>query len=221
MLEVVFVELYVSFSTATGVATNPRCHCELCYILTVYMYYLHILVDSRVVCVQYTHTRTHVCMHCQDVSAMTEEDQLALALQMSMAGMMEEEEEDQQLMETGEQVEITIIVCRTSPTLKNYFSDSPYFARHSHMCITPSWNFSQHDADHTHTQGGGEEGDEDLMQNPEFLHSVLSSLPGVNPEEALHNLEQMTEQHREQDKDKDKVMVYTYRYGSFEHCWLL
>ena len=32
------------------------------------------------------------------------------------------------------------------------------------------------------------------MQNPEFLHSVLSSLPGVNPEEALHNLEQMTDQ---------------------------
>ena len=59
---------------------------------------------------------------------------------------------------------------------------------------------------HTHTQGGNEEeGDEDLMQNPEFLHSVLSSLPGVNPEEALHNLEQMTEQHREQDKDKVRI----------------
>lgn len=53
---------------------------------------------------------------------------------------------------------------------------------------------------HTHKEDDGEEGDEDLMQNPEFLHSILSSLPGVNPEEALHNLEQMKDQQKEQDK---------------------
>ena len=47
-----------------------------------------------------------------------------------------------------------------------------------------------------------DEGMDELMQNPEFLHSVLSSLPGVNPEEALQNLEQMKDQ---QEKDKKKV----------------
>ena len=58
-----------------------------------------------------------------------------------------------------------------------------------------------HTRTHTHTQADDPD-DEDLMQNPEFLHSVLSSLPGVNPEEALHNLEQMTDQ-----GDKSKVGV--------------
>jgi hypothetical protein len=44
-------------------------------------------------------------------------------------------------------------------------------------------------------EGGGEEDDmNELMSNRDFLRSVLSSLPGVNPEEALHNLEEMTEQ---------------------------
>ena len=65
----------------------------------------------------------------------------------------------------------------------------------------------------TRSQGYGEviddeedddEGMDDLMQNPEFLHSVLSNLPGVNPEEALQNLEQMKDQ---QQKDKKKVQV--------------
>ena len=63
---------------------------------------------------------------------------------------------------------------------------------------------------HTHTQGYGEvmddededdeEGLDELIQNPEFLHSVLSSLPGVNPEEALQNLEQMKDQQQQKDK---------------------
>ena len=71
---------------------------------------------------------------------------------------------------------------------------------------------------HTHTQGYGEvmddededdeEGMDELMQNPEFLHSVLSSLPGVNPEEALQNLEQMKDQ--QQQKDNKKVMFCVY-----------
>ena len=34
---------------------------------------------------------------------------------------------------------------------------------------------------------------EELMQNKEFLESVLSTLPGVNPEQALRNLREMTE----------------------------
>ena len=50
-----------------------------------------------------------------------------------------------------------------------------------------------------------EEGMDELMQNPEFLHSVLSSLPGVNPEEALQNLEQMKDQ--QQQKDNKKVSI--------------
>ena len=50
-----------------------------------------------------------------------------------------------------------------------------------------------------------EEGMDELMQNPEFLHSVLSSLPGVNPEEALQNLEQMKDQ--QQQKDNKKVGI--------------
>ncbi len=43
---------------------------------------------------------------------------------------------------------------------------------------------------------------EELMHDREFLESVLSTLPGVNPEEALQNLEQMAE--AEEDK-KEKV----------------
>ena len=34
---------------------------------------------------------------------------------------------------------------------------------------------------------------EELMQNKAFLESVLSTLPGVNPEQALRNLREMTE----------------------------
>ena len=44
---------------------------------------------------------------------------------------------------------------------------------------------------------------EAMLQNPEFLHSVLSSLPGVNPEEALQNLEEMSKVVEDQ-KDKKK-----------------
>lgn len=42
------------------------------------------------------------CFGVQNVSAMTEEDQLALALQMSLAGG----DEDQQAMDTEEQVSL-------------------------------------------------------------------------------------------------------------------
>ena len=34
---------------------------------------------------------------------------------------------------------------------------------------------------------------EELMQNKDFLQSVLRDLPGVNPEQALLNLQEMTE----------------------------
>ena len=66
--------------------------------------------------------------------------------------------------------------------------------------------------------GGGDEGSGDqvmeereedmdeLMQNPDFLRSVLSSLPGVNPEEALQNLEQMTEHDGEKNGEKKVSM---------------
>ena len=51
----------------------------------------------------------------------------------------------------------------------------------------------------------GEEEDttmEDLMQNKEYLQNVLRTLPGVNPEEALHNLEQMSQTAQEQKDEK-------------------
>ena len=50
-----------------------------------------------------------------------------------------------------------------------------------------------------------DEGMDELIQNTEFLHSVLSNLPGVNPEEALQNLEQMKDQQQQQKKDDKKV----------------
>lgn len=56
------------------------------------------------------------------------------------------------------------------------------------------------------SEGGGEasgEGEtEGMLQNEEFLHSVLSSLPGVNPEEAMQNLKEMTDAIEDQ-KSKD------------------
>ena len=57
----------------------------------------------------------------------------------------------------------------------------------------------------------GEEGDidddadmEELMQNREFLESVLSTLPGVNPEEALQNLQQMAQAQQEQQREGEE-----------------
>ena len=61
---------------------------------------------------------------------------------------------------------------------------------------------------------------EELMQNKDVLQSILSSLPGVNPEEALQNLEEMTQatpdqkeeeegggkEEKEGNQDQDKVM---------------
>ena len=46
---------------------------------------------------------------------------------------------------------------------------------------------------------GSEDDMSELMSNRDFLRSVLSSLPGVNPEEALQNLEEMTEQQEEEE----------------------
>ncbi|KAL5471005.1 hypothetical protein EMCRGX_G029076 [Ephydatia muelleri] len=55
-------------------------------------------------------------------------------------------------------------------------------------------------------EGASEEEDtemEDLMQNKEYLQNVLRTLPGVNPEEALHNLEQMSQSVLEQKDEKN------------------
>lgn len=55
-------------------------------------------------------------------------------------------------------------------------------------------------------EGVSEEEDtemEDLMQNKEYLQNVLRTLPGVNPEEALHNLEQMSQSVLEQKDEKN------------------
>ena len=48
---------------------------------------------------------------------------------------------------------------------------------------------------------------QDLMQNKEFLQSVLSSLPGVNPEEAMQNLQEMSEVTDEQTEEEKKEKV--------------
>lgn len=52
-----------------------------------------------------------------------------------------------------------------------------------------------------------EAGDDDdmseLMSNRDFLRSVLSSLPGVNPEEALQNLEEMTEEQEGEGNEEE------------------
>lgn len=61
--------------------------------------------------------------------------------------------------------------------------------------------------------GGGEEADmQNLMANKEFLESVLSSLPGVNPEEALQNLREMTgetDEENKEEKEEEKKKVNT------------
>lgn len=51
-------------------------------------------------------------------------------------------------------------------------------------------------------EGGDEDDMNELMSNRDFLRSVLSSLPGVNPEEALQNLEEMTEQQEKEGDDE-------------------
>ena len=155
---------------------------------------------------------------------MTEEEQLALALQMSMSGLMEG---DMQPMETEgptatDQVSTTrMFSCHLVTVQVNIYTMSCsciYTQTHVHVphhSPSPHTNtlctliqmHTTHIRSFIHTQGYGEvmddededdeEGMDELMQNPEFLHSVLSSLPGVNPEEALQNLEQM--------KDNKKV----------------
>ena len=56
----------------------------------------------------------------------------------------------------------------------------------------------------------GDEEEAELMQNKEFLQSVLSTLPGVNPEEALQNLEQMTQEEEEKEEEDKEVSVESY-----------
>ena len=48
--------------------------------------------------------------------------------------------------------------------------------------------------------GGDDDEMSELIHNQDFLRSVLSTLPGVNPEEALQNLQEMTEQQKESKK---------------------
>ena len=56
--------------------------------------------------------------------------------------------------------------------------------------------------------GEGEDEEEEdmevLMQNPDFIRSVLSNLPGVNPEEAMQNLEQMDKATKEEVSRKQE-----------------
>lgn len=117
-----------------------------------------------------------------DVSGMSEEQQLALAMQMSMQGAgleamsgllqsdgAEPEQEEQQPKTEGTE-----------------------------------------ETEETNDPQGAEI--EELMQNKDFLESVLSTLPGVNPEQALLNLREMTEaagsstgQTQEGDDEEEKM----------------
>ena len=62
------------------------------------------------------------------------------------------------------------------------------------------------DVDDDDDQGGEEAELQELMQNKEFLQSVLGSLPGVNPEEAMQNLQELTGEKDAKKDDEDKVL---------------
>ena len=54
-------------------------------------------------------------------------------------------------------------------------------------------------------EGDGDDDDmNELMHNRDFLHSVLSSLPGVNPEEVLQNVEEIAEQDQPEQGKSEK-----------------
>lgn len=61
---------------------------------------------------------------------------------------------------------------------------------------------------------GSEDDMSELMSNRDFLRSVLSSLPGVNPEEALQNLEEMTEQQEEGEEEEVRHLIGICRLRS-------
>ena len=84
---------------------------------------------------------------------------------------------------------------------------------------------------HTHTRlyiDTMQEEMEELMQNKEFLQSVLSTLPGVNPEQALLNLREMTEastsasseqpQQEEEKKEKKEEEMEEGKVSSLTGC---
>lgn len=52
-------------------------------------------------------------------------------------------------------------------------------------------------------EGGDDDDMSELLSNRAFLRSVLSSLPGVNPEEALQNLEEMTDQQGGEEEEEE------------------
>lgn len=69
--------------------------------------------------------------------------------------------------------------------------------------------------------GGGEEAEmQELMQNKEFLQSVLGSLPGVNPEEAMQNLQELTGE-KDTKKDEEKVVCRekNFLFYKFTFCF--
>lgn len=99
-----------------------------------------------------------------DVSGMSEEQQLALALQMSMQGAGMETMSG--LLEQAMETDGAVVGDR---------EEQP----------------TSEDTEETNDPQAAEM--EALMQNKDFLQSVLSTLPGVNPEQALQNLREMTE----------------------------
>jgi hypothetical protein len=52
--------------------------------------------------------------------------------------------------------------------------------------------------------GGGDDAEmQELIKNKEFLESVLSSLPGVNAEEAMQNYQEITKSNDEDKQQKN------------------
>lgn len=107
----------------------------------------------------------------KDISSMTEEEQLALAIQMSKTCETEDTDTTEEPMET-ETTDGSKLPGATGEDGKE--------------------------------ESTNDEEMQALMQNKDFLQSVLSNLPGVNPEEVLQNLQDMTEAVEEENKQKDK-----------------
>ena len=96
-----------------------------------------------------------------------------------------------------------LIVCDASSVLVNSYTCTPHTLVHSHT-LTQGYGEVMDDEDED-----DDEGMDELLQNPEFLHSVFSSLPGINPEETLQNLEHVKDQQQQKDKKKVESRVLT------------
>lgn len=87
---------------------------------------------------------------------------------------------------------------------------------HQSLTVTATDGDDGEEEEEEDTQMLDDEEMQELMGNREYLESVLSSLPGVNPEEALQNLEQMrqaVQQQGDQEKEEEvKTNTHTHTH---------